>query len=78
MHLIPIALGLLVGLALIGLGYALRGKIRKEIAVAETDALKFASRLDAARLRGEAAAYAEAKQVAADIRAAVDKAASKI
>lgn len=78
MHLIPIALGLLVGLALIGLGYALRGKIRKEIAVAETDALKFASRLDAARLRGEAAVYAEAKQVAADIRAAVDKAASKI
>lgn len=78
MHIHLILAVLLAMFVAFALGYAFRGRIRKEIAIADRDALAFANRLDAARLKGQASVEAEAKQVAADIRAAVDKAASKI
>jgi len=73
MHIGMVAFAVLAALALIGLGYALRGKIRKEIGVASADATNFAARLEVAVMAGGDKLKAEAAAVASDIRKAVSK-----
>ena len=59
----------LLGVACLAVGYAIRGAIRRELSVAKSEAVDLSSRLEVAARRGADELKDEAQKIVAELRA---------